>query len=82
MTIRTHITANGGTCTIGCTVLAEIAKRAGCKPSTLYMIATGHKRPGHLLAQGIERATDGAVTRQDLRPDIWPPEDQEASDAA
>lgn len=29
----------------------------------------------------IERATDGAVTRQDLRPDIWPPE-KEARNAA
>jgi DNA-binding transcriptional regulator YdaS (Cro superfamily) len=35
------------------------------------MIAKGHKQPGAKLAGALEKATDGAVTRYDLRPDVF-----------
>ena len=34
------------------------------------------------LVRRLDEESDGAVTRQDLRPDIWPPEEQEARHAA
>ena len=64
--------------------LAQLADATGADPQWLYQVATAWrgKRASYALAQAIERATDGAVTRQDLRPDIWPPEEKEARDAA
>ena len=46
--------------------------RAGASRSYLRLIAYGHKHPSPSVAAGIERATEGAVTRQQLRPDDWP----------
>lgn len=37
----------------------------------LRMIAYGYKTASAEMAAGIERATNGAVTRQLLRPDDW-----------
>lgn len=37
------------------------------------MIAQGHKQPSWKLAEAIEKATGGGVTRQDLRPDVFGP---------
>jgi DNA-binding transcriptional regulator YdaS (Cro superfamily) len=71
MNLSDHVKRRGGTAKIDCPVLADIAGRAGCKPSTLYMIAGGHKRPSWRLAESIEGATDGVVTRNELRPDIF-----------
>ncbi|MEJ3621069.1 transcriptional regulator [Brachymonas wangyanguii] len=51
---------------------------ATCETSERHLtnIAYGYKPCGIPLAVSIERATSGAVTRQDLRPDdywrIWP----------
>lgn len=73
MNLLDHIKALGGTGTASCAVLARIAKKAKCKASTLYMIALGHKQPSWNLATSIERATAGAVTRHDLRPDVFGP---------
>lgn len=71
MNLLDHIKDRGGTGTATCTVIAEIALAAGCAPSTLYMVALGHKQPSWKLASDIEGATAGAVTRQDLRPDVF-----------
>ena len=56
--------------------LSALARALGIKPPTVHQWADG-SRPvpaQHCLA--IERATSGAVTRADLRPDdywlIWP----------
>lgn len=49
----------------------RIAELAGTKPVYLRQIAGGHRRPSHKLAQAIQRATAGAVTVHDLRPDIY-----------
>lgn len=64
-------------------VRRALSEQVGTSPEYLWQLAERWRgrRPSRVMALAIERATDGAVTRQDLRPDIWPPE-QEASDAA
>ncbi len=37
----------------------------------LSQIANGHRKAGFVLAKAIEDATSGAVTREDLRPDVY-----------
>ncbi len=58
---------------------AELCRRAGIKnPDQLrqWRFAYGGRRPQPRYCLAIERATSGAVTRRDLRPDdahlIWP----------
>lgn len=80
MELRTHLDSlpHGG--------IAELAGRIGI--STVYLQQLAAKRDGRKpspeLSLSIERATDGRVTRSDLRPDdchlIWP--DLEAVTAA
>lgn len=62
----------------------RLAEAVGTSPEYLWQMATGWrgKRASRVMALAIERATNGTVTRQELRPDIWPPEDQEARHAA
>ena len=72
MELRTHLDSlpHGG--------IAELAGRIGI--STVYLQQLAAKRDGRKpspeLSLSIERATDGRVTRSDLRPDdchlIWP----------
>ena len=62
-----------GTGTPSCPALAETAAKAECSEATLYQIALGHKPAGWKLAQKIEDATAGAVTRHDLRPEVFGP---------
>lgn len=69
MNLPDFISSQGGAGTIGCPVLADIARLAGCKSSTLYMISRGHKQPSWKLAASISRATGGAVALRDLRSD-------------
>ena len=73
MNLTEHIQNQGGTAKASCPVIAEIAGRAGCSPSTLYMITGGHKKPSARLAGQIADATGGQVTRHDLRPDVFGP---------
>lgn len=49
----------------------SVADEAGTKAVYLRQIARRHRNASHRLAKAIERATDGAVTVQDLRPDIF-----------
>jgi len=37
----------------------------------LYQIAYGYRQSGPVMAKAIEKATEGAVKRHDLRPDIF-----------
>ena len=50
-------------------------KRFAAKAKTtvgyLYQVAGGHRVVGAKLALSIEQASDGKVTRQELRPDIY-----------
>lgn len=59
-------------------LLAKLAKKAGTSPGYLYLIALGHKRAGPELARKIETASEGKVTKESLRPDIWGDEQKAA----
>ena len=71
MDLKTYATKRNGTARRWCPVLAEVAKQAGCAADTLYMIAAGHKRPSAMLARAIHEATNGEVSCQGLRPDVF-----------
>lgn len=73
MNLIEHIQAQQGTATPSCPVLAQVAADAGVSAATLYLVARGLKTPGWRMAEAIEKATGGAVTRQDLRPDVFGP---------
>lgn len=49
-----------------------LAKAAGVTQPAVFKWLAGSSRPNFLSALAIERATNGAVTRHDLRPDIYP----------
>ena len=71
MDLITYATAQGGTGTPSCPVLAKIADTAGCGRATLYLIAKGHKQAGAPLASRISAATDGQVPPSTLRSDVF-----------
>lgn len=52
---------------------AELAKAVTSSPDYLWQVATDRRKASHELAKSIERATNGAVSRHDLRPDIFGP---------
>lgn len=52
----------------------RMAKHLGCSFSTLRQAGQGHYRVSPQLALRIERYTQGDVSRHDLRPDIYPAE--------
>lgn len=71
MDLLTYCEKQGGTGRRGCPVLLRIAGDTGFSAETLYMVARGHKRPGHGMAREIARSTNHEVTREDLRADIF-----------
>ena len=54
-----------------------LALIAGVTQPAVSGWVTGRKQPSVLSAIRIEAATGGLVTRSDLRPDIWPPEQKQ-----
>jgi len=55
---------------------SRLGRLAGVSQTAIWKLATGRTvRPSAELAVAIERATNGAVTRHDLRPDIYNPTD-------
>ncbi|WP_293797103.1 YdaS family helix-turn-helix protein [uncultured Pantoea sp.] len=54
---------------------SQLAKRVGSSAGYLRLVFTGHKKAGFTLAQKLEEETAGAVTRSELRPDIYPGSD-------
>lgn len=49
-----------------------LAERAGCSQAAIWKLLHGRsKKVSAELAVAIERATDGKVTRHDLRPDLF-----------
>jgi len=48
-----------------------VALRSGTTLIYLRMIGWGHKRPSPKLARSLELASNGRMTRTQLRPDIW-----------
>jgi len=73
MNLRAYAISQGGTSTTGCPVLTEIAQRAACSVLTLYQISRGHKLPSAKMARRLDEASNGAVSRHELRPDIFGP---------
>lgn len=73
MDLKSYAQTNGGTAKRGCPILAQVAQKAGCSIETLYLIATGHKRPSAILARSIAQAANGEVAPCDLRPDVFGP---------
>ena len=60
--------------------VADLARKLGRKSRpTLYHVLSGRFPCKAELAIEIEAATNGAVTRSMLRPDLWPPEPQPAT---
>lgn len=51
--------------------LQHLAAQCAVSPRYLYMVTLGHKQPGWRLCQLIETETEGLVSCQDLRPDIY-----------
>jgi DNA-binding transcriptional regulator YdaS (Cro superfamily) len=54
---------------------SRLAEELGVTPGFVYQLVKGIKPLPARLALPIERATGGAVTRYELRPDIYPPDD-------
>ena len=48
-----------------------LADAVGTSYQYLCQIANGHKNAGPVLCRKIEQATNGQVSRHDLRPDIY-----------
>lgn len=49
----------------------EFADRVGRSPGYLQLVAGGFRRASHGLATSIEEKSEGKVTRQEMRPDIF-----------
>ncbi len=49
----------------------KVARCLGVHPSFISQLATGHRLVPCKYVQIIENATQGAVTRYDLRPDVF-----------
>lgn len=49
----------------------KLAQLLDTSPSYVSQMLHGHRRVGIDMALRLERATDGAVTRRELRPDDW-----------
>lgn len=56
------------------------AARMGTSTAYLSQLANNFRKPGFKTLAVIERATDGAVTRAELRPDLFGPEPLESKE--
>mgnify|MGYP000468095846 CR=1 FL=1 len=56
---------------------SALGQRVEASSQNIGRIVRGLRQASPALALRIERATDGAVTRQELRPDIYPPDEVE-----
>ena len=53
--------------------ISSLASMLGNDYSHIHAVLRGATPAGYRLAIAIEDATAGAISRTDLRPDIWPP---------
>lgn len=67
MDLRSYLDNNGLTPN-------AFAARLNKPASTVHRVLNGKRLPGHRLLAAIEAATNGQVSRSDLRPDLWPQE--------
>jgi len=51
--------------------IAEMAEFLGVSSTWLSLIIHGHRKPSPKLAVAIEKATQGLVLRNELRPDLF-----------
>jgi DNA-binding transcriptional regulator YdaS (Cro superfamily) len=51
----------------------QVAGIVGSSDAYLWQLETGRRRASRWLAEAIERATNGAVTCWQLRPDLFTP---------
>lgn len=79
MDLKTYLATKDGEFARTGAEFIRVAADAGMSAGTLYQIALGHKRAGPRLCVQIERATSGAVTRHDLRPDLFDPPAERAA---
>lgn len=64
MDLKTYLaTAPGGG--------VQLAEQLGVAPAYLSQMVNGHRAISPERCVAIEKATDGKVTRRDLRPDDW-----------
>lgn len=49
----------------------ELAKKLGVSKTWMTLVTNGHQAPGPELAVMIHQLTGGAVTREELRPDLF-----------
>lgn len=49
----------------------EMARHLGISAEWMSKLIAKKVKPSPLLSRGIEAATDGLVTREDLRPDLF-----------
>lgn len=49
----------------------DMAREIGTSPAYLYQVGHGIRRASPSLSRKIETVTEGAVTKEDLRPDLW-----------
>lgn len=54
---------------------SRVASEAGTSAQYIYQLSTGRRRPSYQMAQKLATALRGAVTKKELRPDIWGAED-------
>lgn len=50
----------------------ELAASVKSTPGYLRLVFNGYKKAGFALAKKLEEITAGAITKSDLRPDIYP----------
>lgn len=57
----------------------DLANKVDTTVGYLKQIAWAKKKPGAVMCNKLEQATDGKVTRESLRPDIFSKADTEAA---
>ncbi|CAH4997421.1 MULTISPECIES: YdaS family helix-turn-helix protein [Klebsiella] len=50
---------------------SNLAANVGSTPGYLRLVFNGYKKAGFDLAKKLEKNTSGAITKFDLRPDIY-----------
>ena len=55
----------------------QLAKQINASPAYVRQLSSGFRQPSFKMAMAIEKATNGLVTKEELRPDIYPPKQQD-----
>lgn len=71
MNLRSYLESRDGRVLRSGHALVDLAAKAKVSPYYLYMLALGHKRAGWEVAQRLAAASDGAISVQEIRPDVF-----------